>query len=76
MVTDLAGNKNKKGSTVKLAYDTKAPTFEITKNKGTITNEDVRFNFLLKKSKILIPRILKSVEKASSQGLGKNIVLL
>ncbi len=46
MVTDLAGNKNTKGQTIKQAYDTKSPTLEITKNKDGITSEDIKFEFL------------------------------
>merc|ERR1711991_1178175 len=46
MVTDLAGNENEKANTLKQAYDTKAPTYEITNNAKGIANDEVTFDFV------------------------------
>ncbi|QNI81397.1 hypothetical protein SynRS9907_00539 [Synechococcus sp. RS9907] len=45
IVTDLAGNKNTKKQTFKQAFDTKAPTYKISKNGDKIINGNIKFKF-------------------------------
>ena len=45
-ITDLAGNENSKGATIKQGYDTKAPELSILSFQHSEFNDDVMFEFL------------------------------